>query len=423
MPLEKVIDKDFQLSPLIRIEKLLASSEISRDIHNTLLYELQTLCNLYRAETRNFVKLMKKEIKKENREEIYQERILHMLVTIKAFLVRFRKLHTNFLDPHIDEDQRTALNWADESISIITGNGFTNLYQYCKGANNSSKILGTIADFVNDESKYRETMNYEYRFREEDPLSGETMAYRDSILKKWSQSAMYMNNLNSNTPKRISHIIAGTAAGMAMFFALFISIYAESYFPRNSSAWILIIVLSYICKDRIKEVLRISFGNMLPRLTTDQQSNLIDPALKSKVGKSSGTIRFGSSKKIPSDIHKIRYKKPNPFRKILPPNDIFHYKRNIRLKSALLKKNHSRLEAITEIIRFQTDEWLKEMDDTKDALYRLHDGEKVKINGNRVYRVHLIISQKDLRKTRSESLKHYRIIFNKSGINRIEKVE
>jgi hypothetical protein len=423
MPLERVLDTDFHLSPLIRIENLLTLNKIEdKEIQDRLLYELQTLCNLYRAETRNFVKLMKKEIKKNMPDEIYRIRILNMLQTIEEFLTEFRKLHTKFLDPHIHEDQRTALNWADESISIITENGLISLYKDCQSLKESDEILKLMEIQINSEIQYRESMNYKYQFNEENPLCGETMAYRESILKKWSQSAMYMDNENSQAPRRIGHLIAGTAAATAMFFALFVAIYAESFFPRNSTLWILIIVLSYVFKDRIKEILRESFGNMMPKLTTDQQSNLFDPAHKTKVGKSSGTIRFRSLSSIPSAIHRIRFKNPNPFRRILPPNDVIHYKRVVKIKPALLKKNHSRLEAITEILRFQIDPWLKEMDDTKDMIFRLENKEKIPIKGSRLYRVHLIIGLKE-QKRKKESFYHYNLNLNKSGIVRIKKVE
>jgi hypothetical protein len=234
MPLEKVIDTEFHLSPLIRIENLLSFDEVeNRNFHSTLFYELQTLCNLYRAETRNFVKLMRREIRKGNRGEIYRKRISDMLITIKAFLDRFRLLHTRFLDPHILDDERTALRWADESISIITENGFISLYQYCKSVDDSGELHGIIENFIEQEYSYRESMNYKYQYDSNDELSGEAMAYRESILKKWSQSAMYMNVQSSHTPKRISQMIAGFAAATAMIFAVLITIFAEKPFaPR-----------------------------------------------------------------------------------------------------------------------------------------------------------------------------------------------
>lgn len=413
IPLEKVIDTDFDLSPLVRIENLLDSlGDQSREIKNNLLYELQTLSNLYRAETRNFVELMKREIRRDNPSRIYRERILHMLVTARAFLGRFRELHPRFLDPHVDETLRTALRWADESISIITEKQYIRLYGYCN-PEKDREIMNLIEELTESETKYRKSMNYLYLYRKKDSHSGETMAYRESMLKRWSQSAMYMNSEFSRTPGRIGQIIAGTAAGLAMFFAVFAAIIAENYTPRNSSLWILVMVISYIMKDRIKEMLRGIFGNLMPGLTTDQQINLYDPAMKTRVGRSSGIIRFTTPDKLSRELREIRFKSHNPFREIMPPNDVIHYRKIMKVRSETLLKNHTRLESLTEIIRFQIDSWLKHMDDPQETLYRLENGKKELIQGSRVYRVHLIVKL-------DEEYFNYLLVLNNSGIVRIE---
>jgi len=413
IPLDKVIDTDFDLSPLIRVETMLDSlGEERRGFRRTVIYELQTLCNLYRAETRNFVELIGKEMRRDRLSRIYRESVLHMLVTVKAFLERFRQLHSRFLDPHIDETLREALRWADESISIITEKGFTRLFSAC-GHEGDREIKTLIEELVESESRYRESMNYAYLYKEDDSHCGETMAYRDSILKKWSQSAMYMNSQFSRTPKRISHLIAGTAAGLAMFFAVFAAILAENISPRNSSLWILAMVISYIMKDRIKELLRRIFGDLLPGLTTDQQVILYDPAMKTRAGRSSGMVGFKDPSKLPREIRSERFRRDNPLRKIIPPNTVIHYRRSINVKSEKLRNNHTRLDSLTEIIRFQVDSWLMEMDDAKETLYRLENGKQEKIRGSRVYRIHMLVKL-------DKNLNHYVLVLNKSGIVRIE---
>lgn len=413
IPLEKVIDQDFELSPLIRIENLLDKVKGGgRDLDMTIIYELQTLCNLYRAEIRNFVDLMKKEMRANGLSQIYSDRISDMAAIIGKLLVRFRRLHKEFLDPHLDDRLRTALRWADESISITTTTGFTRLFGYCR-FKEDEQIMSLIGEIVRDEEKYRSSMNYLYLFNEEDPHCGETMAYRESMLKKWSQSAMYMNSEYSRAPGRVGHLIAGSAAGLAMFFAVFAAIFARNISPQYSSLWILVMVISYIMKDRIKDILKGIFGNIFAGLTTDQQINLYDPAMKTRVGRSSGTIRFTSPSNIPRDVREMRFSRLNPFRAIIPPNTVVYYRKNIKVKSDVLLQNHSRLESITEVIRFQIDNWLKEMDDPQETLFRL-EGEKLeRIQGNRVYRVHLIVRL-------DETLYHYLLVLNKSGIVRIE---
>jgi len=63
------------------------------------------------------------------------------------------------------------------------------------------------------------------------------------------------------------------------------------------------------------------------------------------------------------------------------------------------------------------------MDDPKDVFYRLEDGKKLKIKGNRVYIVHLVVSLKERSRKDFEELYHYRIVINKAGILRIENLE
>ncbi|MDA3811087.1 MAG: hypothetical protein PF518_12265 [Spirochaetaceae bacterium] len=63
------------------------------------------------------------------------------------------------------------------------------------------------------------------------------------------------------------------------------------------------------------------------------------------------------------------------------------------------------------------------MDDSSDLLYRLENGKKVIINGNRVYRVHLVLAMKEGSGKIRESFHHYNLILNKSGIIRIDKNE
>ncbi|OQY39215.1 MAG: hypothetical protein B6229_04275 [Spirochaetaceae bacterium 4572_7] len=380
MSLEKVLDVDFDLSPLSRIEKLV-DQNLGTDLnsHNKMIYELQTLSNLYRTEIVSFVKLIKREIKKCQRKDIYQDSIITKMELITIFLKRFRILHTIFLNNNLNEDLRVALNWADESLSIITEKWLIKLFDYSDDLTELN--IENIKNVINNEVLYRKSMKFRYH------------------------------------PRRIGHVTAGIAAGVAMAVTVLITIYIVNYFPQNSHPFIIAIIFAYILKDRIKDILKGVLGNMFPNLTTDQQLKLFDPALKNNVGRSSGTVKFTSNSAIPENVYKIRYKKSNLFRRILPANSIAHYRRSIRLNSGVLRENHARLNSITEIIRFQISDWLQEMDDPTGDLWFLKNGKKIKINGNRVYKVHLIIVL-DGKKNY-----HYNLVLNRSGLVRITKDE
>ena len=421
LSLKMLSDSQNSMNPLGRIRRMLEIPEQEQPGEkDSLLYELQVLANVYRSEVDNTVDLLGTEIQKQNRDKMCIKRIELFLSEMQSFLKEFRKLNALFISPRITDVQRTALAWADESISIISERALNRLFSHTLVMAECEDLLKAYEKITRKENEYRKSMNYQYLYREEDPHSGERMAYRESILKKWSQSAMYMTREESRTPGRIGHIVAGTAAGVAMIFAVLVTIFAGRIFIPNSTPWILLVVISYIFKDRIKEILREYFKRILPRFTSDQHSLLYDPSIEKKVGAARGYAGFKKAGDAPGNILQLRYLQPNPFQSILPEQDLIHYQRIIELNSRKLSENHSRLSSVTEIIRFNIADWLREMDDPKDVFYQLRDIQKVKIKGNRVYKIHLIMSLKNNNLPDFEELYHYCVILNKIGIIRIE---
>uniref|UniRef100_UPI002639D232 hypothetical protein n=1 Tax=Oceanispirochaeta sp. TaxID=2035350 RepID=UPI002639D232 len=424
LSLTSLIDRNCDLSPLVRIRQYLEMTEIEQSHKkDILLYELQVLTNIYRAELEKTIELLGIEIQKQNRDNMCSRKIKQFLDEVQSFLKDFRKLHALFINPRIGEVQRKALAWADEAISIATERSLNSLFSHTQVMESSEHLLKAYEKITMSETEYRTRMDYQYLNNKEDTHSGERLAYRESFLKKWSQSAMYMTNEDSRAPLRVGHILAGIAAGVAMIFAVLITILAGKIFIPNSTPWILIIVLAYIFKDRIKEMLREVFKKLLPQLTSDQRSILFDQSLEKRVGVSRGIARFEKASTIPDNIFSSRYIRQNPFRSILPEEDVIFYKRTIRLNARKLMKNHSRLNSVTEIIRLNIDDWLKEMDDPKDIFYHLENMKKIKIKGNRVYKIHLVMSLKNNVNQELEELNHYCVILNKVGILRIEAMD
>jgi hypothetical protein len=81
---------------------------------------------------------------------------------------------------------------------------------------------------------------------------------------------MYMSSEQSRSVSRVGHVIAGVAAAVAMSFAVIATFLAGRLFAAYSIPWALLIVVSYIFKDRIKEVLRSILIRLVPRLIADE---------------------------------------------------------------------------------------------------------------------------------------------------------
>jgi hypothetical protein len=247
----------------------------------------------------------------------------------------------------------------------------------------------------------------------------ERILYREGILKKWAQTVLYMSSEETGTNRNIGHILAGIAAAAAMTFAVVATFFAERLFASYSIPWAMIIVFSYILKDRIKEILRGILVRIMPRFIADRTDKLVDRIADKNVGKTKSMVRLVHPWETPKSVQASRNAGTNPFRSILPAENVIHFRKEINIDSRQLMKEHTRVEAVSEIVRIKLDRFLEEMDDSKKLLRTWRKGEMVAVKGRRVYHINLILR---LSSYGEETLSRYRLIMNKQGILRIEEV-
>ena len=422
LPLSALSSLDCELSPLCRINQYLEKLELAVSVENhELIYELQTLVNSFRGEMKSFIFLLEQQLNERVEDiELYEERIRTNLKDIKKILKVLRSFFPRFLDGRIDEKARIGLSWTDEALGLLAVRNAIRLHSILESYGRLDGVKSELQNFVLKENQYRAERQYITALQSEKNKLKEKLAYRDSILKKWTQSAMYLRSVESKIPRNIGHILSGLAAATAMTFAVLAAVYAERFFIKNTTPWALIIILSYVFKDRIKEILRDVFAKLLPKFAADKIFRLIEPSTLKQAGLSQVIVRFGYEKDIPEEIREMRNSRGNPFSSILPPLDVLQYHRYISLNSKMIRSTHTRHNGITEITRIRIDDYLKEMDDPEDVSYKLEKGKRKKILGNRVYHIHLIVALKEDSKRARARFFHYCLIMNRSGLLRVE---
>ncbi|MCK5156372.1 MAG: hypothetical protein KAQ69_08085 [Spirochaetales bacterium] len=419
LSLDTIIDPGCDLSPLYRISHMLQQSFVDKEAEHSIVYEFQTLVNNFRREMKDTIQLVQNESEKPSAATVCTNKISKTLHNIEPLMGKFRTLHASFLEPRITESLRTAFLWCDEALSSIVIESLVGLFTISKRVTLDGDLIKKIEQKAAAEEQHRKEFQYITDLTSTDSHAGEAVSYRTGMLKKWSQSALYIRTEESRLPKNIGHIFAGTAAATAMTFAVLASLYAQKVFSRNTLPWALIIILAYVFKDRIKEVMRDVLGRGIPKLLADQITRFRDPATGARVGNAKERIDFLRMRDIPNRIRNLRTEKPNPFRNLLPEEDVIFYSRDILINSRKLKRSHTRLEAINEIIRIRFDKWFKEMDDPEDTFYRIDSGKTKVFEGKKVYHLHLIIELSEKKDRSNDRLFHYEVILSKKGILRI----
>lgn len=419
LSISNIIDPECELSPLCRIMQQLQLSIFNKESERRIIYEFQTLVNNFRREMKDTILLVKIESVKPSALSVCTTKIERTLNDIDKLVKKFRNLHALFLEPRIADTLRTAFLWCDETVSSIIIESLVELFKIAKRLQLEEKLVELIELKAVQEEHHRKEFQYITDPDSNERYVGEAVSYRSGMLKKWSQSALYIRAEESRLPQRIGHIIAGVAAAAAMTFAVLASLYAQRVYSQNTLPWALIIVLAYVFKDRIKEILRSVMGRGLPKLLADHITRFRDPVSDKKVGAAKVRIEFLRARDVPARFMEMRTKVHNPFRKLLPEETVICYSRDISINSRKLKRSHRRLEAINEIIRIRLDKWFKEMDDPEDRFYSLEEGKVKTFEGRKVYHLHVIIELSENKDRGDDKLFHYEVVVSKKGIRRI----
>lgn len=417
IPLARLVDPLCSISPLTRIRGYLDRAALSTELNeHRVLYELRTLANLYSAEMKATYRLLS-DIAGDGISQPLLRKSGQFLDEASQFLQRFRDFHSRFMEPSISGRLRTAMRWSDEYISLSTEKMLFYLHRIFAEHELREKIDG----MMRNEVFHRKEMNYPSVLVASDEKEVERILYRESILKKWAQTVLYMTSEDTGANRKIGHFLAGIAAAAAMSFAVAATFFAERLFASYSIPWAMVIVISYILKDRIKEILRGILVRIMPRFIADRTDKLVDQIIEKKVGKTKSMVRFVGLRDLPAAVRAARSDGTNPFRSILPPENIIHFRKEITIDSRQLLKEHTRVEAVAEIIRIKMDRFLEEMDDSKKLLRTWHEGTAAAIKGKRVYHINLVLRLSS--RGEEERLYRHRIIVNRQGIQRIEEIQ
>ncbi|MGE4583740.1 MAG: hypothetical protein AB7C91_03750 [Sphaerochaeta sp.] len=423
--LEELLDEHNQISPLTLLKRY--ATDLARDgasvPERNVIHELQSIVNSTRHENKACLQDCKDMVKLgmhsdlSNTLEAWQANSRKLLATLRMLM--------HELENRFSAENRIVLafQWSDEAVSLLCEKQAIDLYMTSTSLQNEmAKTLSSLLTLSREEVEYRKRQGYPSGSN-----NAEAVQYRKAVLKKWTQSSLYLVPDVSRWPKRVSEILAGTAAGVAMAFATLTAVFAETTFIKNSLQWALIVIIGYVFKDRIKEWLRLFFKAVLPKMMADEISSFLSPKTNRKICSSRIRLKFEDVEGLPAKVKEIRKDKSNPFQDMLPKEDVIHYIRNLEMhpltKHGLDRDQFPRENNFTLVTRIRLDDFLKEMDDPNDVLFRMDPNvdELDQLNSERVYHLHLVLREYS-KKEELDLYSHYTVVLNKGGIVRIEQM-
>jgi len=190
-----------------------------------------------------------------------------------------------------------------------------------------------------------------------------------------------------------------------------------------SAAFIGAMVLSYIIKDRIKELGKRKFGPRIARFFPDHNLAISSSGTGAQLGLCKENFEVTKVSKLDEELRTLRYLELSSSHAIEGrPETVLRYTKRVLLSSQKLAAEMPGANGLTDIIRLNMAPLLARMDDPWETYRYVHPRteELCETRCARVYHINVL-----LRLTAAggeRSLERVRVVMNKKGIVRVEPI-
>lgn len=380
-------------------------------------YQLKMFHSILKSSLRNEIEHIITNQIAEDREYL----IAGYVTYIQEIVDQFRELRRLINAPTV---QKKLINYyllADEFMSnLIEQNTFKLLNSlennfHVEYKNTKHKLIGLIKR----ERSYKKSKGY-IVVKKETADNNSEVIYRWGVLKKYFESRLYLESRKRKEGVFFEQMLYSVAAGLAMIFATVIAFAVQSKYGNFSIPLFIALVISYMFKDRIKELMRFYFAGKLKNRLFDHKTTI--RVKENKIGWCKESFDFVSEDKISKRVSKLRHRSQIMEIEQKSANEqIILYRKFMRVNREKLNKYYQKYEitGVNDIIRFNVSRFVKNMDNPKVPAYVLNDDTCVNIKGDKLYYINMIMK---FQNEGNSSYRRYRIAFNRDGIKKVEKL-
>ena len=436
-PLAALVDTNNPKSPLTHLERMVPqflNDPTNADLSHRIYTELRMFGCLARATIRNMTGQLGEKLEALHRGNGHRvllrdfEEISEALVRDgRKIMHRFRKMRLSFLDQAMPPALRQAYLHVDEFLSMVIESYLTlgieeiDTKKELRPALDATRQSFSVT--LTDERAYRQGADYEALLTPGE--SNENYVYRNSFLKKFVMSVLFLEISKQQERRRAADAAAAAAAGVAMLFAAVAAIYAQQLYGLNTLPFVIALVVSYVVKDRIKDWLKNYFSNKVSRWFPDSSIRITDPATGQTVGRCNESVSFVGRDKVPADVIARREEGgPILLDAESKPEVIIRYTKEVRIRREALSASHGRLSDINDIIRFNISNFLVRSDDPYKDL-RFYNPESDSIEDLRclkAYHVNSVFVFRALGSSLPPKIVRTRVVLTKKGLLRLEHI-
>lgn len=308
-------------------------------------------------------------------------------------------------------------DYGDEFISNVVEQHAFRLMEYLRKRHHEvleavAPVLGPLLD---KEEAYRKQRGYlcvEANSRD----NNRTFVYHAGQLKKYIESNLYLPTHKRRNTVFLEQVCFSIAAGVSMVFATVVSFAFQQTYGNFTLPFFIALVISYMFKDRIKDLIRNYFANRIGGRFYDFLITIL--VNNRKIGWCKEGFDFVSPEKISKRVNEIRARKSPLVINRGVGEQVIQYRKYVHLKQKELKRlSKYPLPGINDIVRYNLKEFMRKMDNAQIPIYACQGNARYQqTNGDKVYYLNFVIQCKY---DNQSEYKRYKVCLNRKGIKEI----
>lgn len=414
-------------SPLTRINRICDHPDAPTN-QDALSDELKLLANIVRSTLRQEIKELIVILGSKNQtsdRNDFSDRTLKLCKQLHQLRERYAQAQRQCLDNWHDPLFYRQMLYIDEFMSYSISHYLTGLLENVRlsGRDDLAGIDKELCAVLLKEKQLSDKLLNNEKKVPGNNEEGENALYRYSLLNKFVLDPLHLITNRFSLNQQYQHWIAGASAGVAMSIYFLLFLWLGNVFVINSAPFLLIMVIFYVLKDRVKDWLRnysyLQASRWFPDYTTeitshDEQANL---------GVVKESFSFIDPPQMSTELNTLRNAEYHSvLETVQRPENVLFYKRVIEINPCL---SSSRYHGINLIFRFNISNFLRKAADPYETHLAIDPQTKrlISIKFPKVYHLNLILRNTFVEDDQPPKFefKKFRIIIDKNGIKRIER--
>ena len=333
----------------------------------------------------------------------------------RLVLKKFRDLYRIIDVPTVSDKTRTYFHLCDEFMSHVVELRTIRIIRQIDSSINSKAYAAIREDFLKlimDERKYKLSMGY--GVVNDKPEHDRELVLHHGMLKKFIESDLYIRLDKKKDGVAVEQIYYSIAAGVAMIFATAVAWHTQVKYGNITWPLFVVLVVSYMLKDRIKDLLRYYFAHRLGDKYYDKKASVTIG--KHRVGEIREGFDFISESKIPTKVKDMRERSSS----VEDESRIFEekvllYRKKVSIDDVALAANADYpMRGINEIMRLHLNRFTHKMDNPEVPIDTVDEsGTLRRLKVQKIYYVNIIFQ---LQHDGATEYHHFRISMSRDGV-------